>query len=68
MKIQRFVDEEENADAETNDEPAMENSGQVSETTDDGITLTQSVSHNENLPQACHIPVDSVLRPVWHQL
>ena len=26
------VDEEEKADAETNDEPAMENSGQVSET------------------------------------
>ena len=29
------VDEEEKADAETNDEPAMENSGQVSETTDE---------------------------------
>ena len=29
------VDEEEKADAETNDEPAMENSGQVSETNDE---------------------------------
>ena len=46
------VDEEEKADAETNDEPAMENSGQVSETTDDGITSDNngSVSSYENLP------------------
>ena len=46
------VDEEEKADAETNDEPAMENSGQVSETTDDGITSdnNESVSSYENLP------------------
>lgn len=45
------VDEEEKADAETNDEPAMENSGQVSETTDDGITSdnNESVSSYENL-------------------
>ena len=46
------VDEEEKADAETNDEPAMENSGQVSETTDDGITSDNngSVSSYESLP------------------
>ena len=46
------VDEEEKADAETNDEPAMENSGQVSETTDDGITSdnNEAVSSYENLP------------------
>lgn len=46
------VDEEEKADSETNDEPAMENSGQVSETTDDGITSDNngSVSSYENLP------------------
>ena len=46
------VDEEEKADAETNDEPVMENSGQVSETTDDGITSDNngSVSSYENLP------------------
>ena len=37
---------------QTNDEPAMENSGQVSETTDDGITSDNngSVSSYENLP------------------
>ena len=46
------VDEEEKADAETNDEPVMENSGQVSETTDDGITSDNngSVSSYESLP------------------
>ena len=46
------VDKEEKADAGTNDEPAMENSGQVSETTDDGITSDNngSVSSYENLP------------------
>ena len=45
------VDEEEKTDAETNDEPAMENSGQVSETTDDGITSdnNESGSSYENL-------------------
>ena len=46
------VDEEEKTDAETNDEPVMENSGQVSETTDDGITSDNngSVSSYESLP------------------
>ena len=50
--IEDSVDEEEKADAETNDEPAMENSGQVSETTDDGITSDNngSVSSYESLP------------------
>ena len=46
------VDEEEKTDAETNDELVMENSGQVSETTDDGITSDNngSVSSYESLP------------------
>lgn len=46
------VDEEEKTDAETNDEPVMENSRQVSETTDDGITSDNngSVSSYESLP------------------
>ena len=50
--IEDSVDEEEKTDAETNDEPVMENSGQVSETTDDGITSDNngSVSSYENLP------------------
>ena len=50
--IEDSVDEEEKTDAETNDEPVMENSGQVSETTDDGITSDNngSVSSYESLP------------------
>ena len=61
------VDEEEKADAETNDEPAMENSGQVSETTDDGITSDNNgvCFHLMKIcQQAYHIPVDSLLLPV----